>query len=181
MKLNLPPKQVLISAFNELERQRSELWELLDKINDESLGLPESPSTWSVNQVLLHLAVAEKGTLSYINKKRLAKDKLTKAGIQSKLRFIFLKLILKMPIKYKMPKQLPDPSNDIGFELVKQQFDSNRAEFKALIALVPEDELDLQVFKHPFLGRFSLLQTLMFMKDHFDHHIIQIKRILKSQ
>lgn len=169
----------ILAAFDSLEFQRIQLEERLNKLDHNLLFIPQSQGKWSINQVLAHLSNSEFGTMRYIRKKMLGMDTLGQANFGAKLRSLLLKLFLDSQVKFKMPKQLPDPSNEISFEELKVQFSKNRLALKELIETFPDDGLEKLVFKHPFAGRFSLYQTILFLGDHYNHHIKQIERIMK--
>lgn len=170
----------VLSAFESLENQRSRLEEKLDQLDAQLLCIPEAEGQWSVNQVLTHLSNAEFGILRYIEKKMQGMDSLKDKNAWSMVRSVLLKGLLLSPLKYKMPKQLPEPSNELSYDQLKHQFTKNRQRIEALIKSFPEEALDKLIFRHPFAGRLSLYQTLIFMKDHYSHHLKQIDRILQA-
>ncbi|MEP2024013.1 MAG: DinB family protein [Reichenbachiella sp.] len=170
----------ILAAFDLFELKRIELENRLDNLNPELFSIPEKEGKWSVNQVLAHLSNSEFGTLRYIQKKMQGLDDVGVKNISSSVRSKLLKWLLDSPLRYKMPKQLPEPSTEITFEELKMQFEKNRASIKELIETFPEESIDKLIFKHPFAGRFSLLQTIAFLEDHYNHHVKQIDRILAS-
>lgn len=170
----------IVRAFESLENMRRQLEQRLDQIDDRVLSIPEGDGKWSVNQVLAHLSNAEFGSLRYIRRKMQGIGSLGNSNIWSVIRFRLLKWSLDAPLRYKMPGQLPQPSNEMSFNELKVQFDKNRQAISELILSFPEESLDKLIFKHPFAGRFSLHQTIHFMEDHYNHHLKQIDRILKS-
>ncbi|MEO9964393.1 MAG: DinB family protein [Reichenbachiella sp.] len=169
----------ILTAFESLEQKRSLLENQLDEIETDLLAVPEGPGKWSVNQVLVHLSNAEFGTLRYIQKKMQGIDSLKPSNAWSGIRAIFLKWLLDSSLRYKMPKQLPEPSNETSYEELRQQFDKNRASLKSLIETFPEEALDKLIFRHPFAGRFSMYQTVLFLEEHYKHHLRQVNRILQ--
>ncbi len=170
----------ILMAFDSLELQRKQVEDQLNRLDAQLLVVPEADGKWSINQVLAHLSNSEFGTIRYIHKKMLGIDSLKKKNISSRIRSKLLKWLLESPLKYKMPKQLPEPSNEKTFEELKGQFEKNRAAIKELISTFPDEALDKLIFRHPFEGRFSLLQTVVFLEDHYNHHVKQIDRILAS-
>ncbi|SMD32110.1 DinB superfamily protein [Reichenbachiella faecimaris] len=170
----------ILMAFDSLEDKRRNLEERLDLMDAELFVIPEANKKWSINQVLSHLSNSEFGTVRYIKKKMLGLDTVGKRDFASKVRSKLLKWLLDSPVRFKMPKQLPEPSNEYSFEKLKSQFEKNRSEIKDLIETFPEESLDKLIFKHPFAGRFSLLQAITFLEDHYNHHVKQIDRILKA-
>lgn len=170
----------ILTAFDSLENMRNELEKRLELCEVDWLAIPESESKWSVNQVLTHLSDAEYGTLRYIKKKMQGMDSLGKSDLLSRIRSKLLHWLLRSPYRYSMPKQLPQPSNELTLDELKARFNKNRIEFQKLLQTFPEESLDILIFKHPFAGRLSLHQTILFMEDHYLHHLKQIDRVLKS-
>ncbi|WP_422359267.1 DinB family protein [Reichenbachiella sp.] len=170
----------ILEAFDSLEFQRVQLEERLNKMDDDLFFVPQSEGRWSINQVLAHLSNSEFGTLRYIRKKMLGMDALGETSLGAKLRSMLLKLLLDSKIKFKMPRQLPEPSKEISYVELKNQFEKNRLALKELIESFPEEALGKLIFKHPFAGRFSLHQTIKFLEHHYNHHIQQIDRIIKA-
>lgn len=170
----------ILEAIGRLEQRRRQLENRLDKIDSSILYMPERSGKWSVIQVLTHLSNAEFGALRYIQKKMQGLDSVGMKSFFSSFRSRLLTWMLNSPLKYRMPKQLPEPSNESTFEELKSQFEKNRVAYRELVQTFPEDGLNKLIFKHPFAGRFSLLQTITFLDDHYAHHELQINRILKS-
>lgn len=169
----------VLEAFDSLEFQRVQLEERLNKMDDNLFFIPQGQGKWSINQVLAHLSNSEFGTLRYIQKKMLGIDSLGETSLGARLRSKLLKLLLDSQLKFKMPKQLPEPSKEISYKELKDQFAKNRLALKELIESFPEESLGKLIFRHPFAGRFSLHQTIGFLEDHYNHHIQQIDRIIK--
>lgn len=170
----------ILDAFDSLEGKREKLEERLDQVDPANLFIIEKEGKWSVNQVLTHLSNSEFATVRYIQKKMLGIDSVGNKGFISIVRSKLLKWLLDSPLRYKMPKQLPEPSNEKSYQELKSQFAKNRGSIKELIESFPEKDLDKLIFKHPFAGRFSLYQTITFLEDHYNHHVKQIDRILAS-
>lgn len=168
----------ILEAYDSLEFQRVQLEERLNKMDDKLFYIPQGEGKWSINQVLAHLSNSEFGTLRYIQKKMLGMDSLGEASLSAKLRSKLLKFLLDSRVKFKMPRQLPEPSKEISYDELKNQFAINRSALKELIEDFPEEALRKLIFKHPFAGRFSLYQTVGFLEDHYNHHIQQIDRII---
>lgn len=169
----------ILIAFDLMEQRRVELQKKLEQFPNEVMSVREEDGKWSVNQVLAHLSDSEFGTVRYINKKMQGMDSLRVTDFSARVRFTLLKWLLNSSIRYRMPRQLSEPSNDRSFEQLKQQFDKNRKSLRDLIELFPSEYLDHLIFKHPFAGRLSLYQTVLFIDDHYKHHMRQIDRILK--
>jgi len=170
----------ILKAFDSLELRRKNVECRLDQLDATGFTNPEREGSWSVNQVLAHLSNAEFGTVRYIQKKMQGMNSLGQRNFSSKIRAQLLKWFLNSPVKFKMPKKMPEPTNDLSFSELKMQFDKNRAMLRELIESFPQEDLDKLIFKHPFAGRFSLHQTIVFLENHYKHHEKQIDRILVS-
>lgn len=173
-------KNEILTAFADLEEKRERLESRLSGVDANLLSIPEKEGKWSVNQVLTHLSISEFASLKYIQKKMLGIDTVNNKSFSSVFRSKLLKWLLDSPLKYKMPKQLPEPSNEKSFDELKAQFEKNRKAIHQLIESFPEEDIDKLIFKHPFAGRFSLHQTITFLEDHYNHHVKQINRILSA-
>lgn len=55
-----------------------------------------------------------------------------------------------------------------------------RNALKNFIADIPEEHLRKEVYRHPQAGRFNARQALVVFREHLNHHLPQIKRLLKN-
>lgn len=177
--MNMDARNEVLEAFDSLEFRRTQLEVRLNKMDDRLFFIAQGEGKWSINQVLAHLSNSEFGTLRYIRKKMLGIDSLKETSFGAQLRAKLLKLLLDSQIRFRMPKQLPEPSKEIGYDELKNQFAKNRMAIKELIEAFPEEHLEKLIFRHPFAGRFSLYHTIVFLEDHYNHHIKQIDRIIE--
>ncbi|MFY0625710.1 MAG: DinB family protein [Reichenbachiella sp.] len=169
----------VFELFEMLEHKKESLLQDLVKEPKENLMTKEAEGKWSVHQVLLHLISSEKGSLGYLKKKSKSTN-LKKINISARFRYSLLNTALKLPIKFKMPSVLSAPKNDVSFDEIILEYSNCRKELKAFLNENSKLYTDKLVFRHPIAGRLSLKQAIQFMNDHFDHHLKQIDRILKS-
>ena len=87
-------------------------------------------------------------------------------------------MYLNSPMKFKAPEGVSSVPESIDPEKLMNEFNSNRNDWKDLLAKLPEDMLQRKIFRHPISGRMNLSMTLDFMKHHSDRHFKQIKRLL---
>ena len=173
-------KQTVYQSFQQLEFKKKLLLDEVSGLPIERLCQKASDGDWSTIQIINHLILSEQGTVAYMQKKLLQKDQLQKAGWKSKWRILVLKIALVLPIKYKAPKVLPDPSNDSGIEDCCQRWDSVRIQLNELLNNLPEPVFKMELFKHPVAGRMNINQAISFMTAHLARHHQQIRRILSD-
>lgn len=170
----------LEKAFANLEQRKGLVLNRLESVEDELLHSRQSPESWSLVQVISHICESESASLDYCKKKIQAADKLPKASIFTSLRLFFLNAFLKSKLKYKAPKGLKSPSNDIDFHELCVRWFNVRSALKAFLESVPKKYLNRAIYKHPFAGRYTLKEMLLFFDAHMKHHEHQIDRIIKQ-
>jgi len=169
-------RQKIEQLFSELERQANALLFRLEVYNEETLQTPMEPGVWSVMQVLSHILASERLSLKYIKKKLSFQPQLKNAGIAASLRLLLLRIYLMSPLKFKAPKGVR--SEDLppqgSLEEFRDTWFKERQELKEYIQGLNEDMLRKEIYKHPFVGRLSLTQMLIFFQFHFRRHEKQI-------
>lgn len=171
--------QQLESQFKGFEQKRKEMFAHLRTL--EATKLHQQPADkWSVIQNINHLILSEIGTLTYLKKKIQAADTLKETGFANWFSYQLIYLYTILPIKIKAPKGLDSPSNEESLEIVEAKWDKVRANWQEFITQIPENQLELGIFKHPLVkARFNIYQTIDFCEAHFDRHRKQIKNTLR--
>ena len=103
----------LLQKFEALETQRNQLLEHLSHYSSDQLNTILSPDTWSVNQIICHLMLAEELSCKSIKAKVVSNSHFEKAGIMSGIRTLLLKISLRSPRKFKAPlavSKMPEKS-----------------------------------------------------------------------
>jgi DNA-binding transcriptional regulator GbsR (MarR family) len=85
---------------------------------------------------------------------------------------------LKLPLKFKAPKQVSKVPDSISKDEIKKYFDKNTKDFIKILEELPVDLEDKLIFKHPISGLFSITQTLNFVREHYLHHERQLNALL---
>jgi len=170
----------LESKFKNFENSRLKLLTELEKRGDKELNYHPGKDKWSVIQVMHHLIIIEQLSIGYINKKLTYKTNIKKSGFSAAIKVFVLKLLLRMPFRFKAPKIVSEVPNSGDFNQVKDQWDQTRKELRKLLDNLPEEFLNKNIFKHALAGKMNIYQMLSFMDEHFKHHVKQIDRILKS-
>lgn len=167
------------TLYDKMESTRKALFSKLDGYTSEKMNQKPDENTWSVIQVMNHLSGAEGGSVKYMNKKLSFNPKLKKAGLGSSLRYMLLITAFSLPLKFKVPDVVGQPSNDDNYDEAKAKWDKVRADLKTLLESLNEDQLKAELWKHPSAGKMNMRYALKFMQEHFDRHQGQIERILK--
>jgi len=166
--------------YAQLEDDRIKLMVELSNSPDDKLSLKPTKDKWSISEILTHLVTSEQLTLTYLRKKSLGIDRLKNSGLSEWIRITVLQWSQRIPaLKYRAPKHViantPDP---LPIEELDRRWNSVRMEFKQFLGTINDKDVGKLIYKHPVAGRFDVIQCLMFMKEHFHHHLPQIKRLL---
>ena len=166
--------------FERLESERIKLLDQLAVLPYEKLDYRSDSKKWSVNQILIHLLTSEHLTLTYLRKKSLGIDQLKNAGFMEFVKIQLLKMSQRLPFaKYKVPRHIAQNTPDVlPFSELQARWNVSRADLKNFLETIEEKNLHNLIFKHPVAGRLDIMQCLIFMREHFQHHLPQIKRLL---
>jgi len=171
-------RKALDEAFEKLELQRHGLIERIVKFPPQDLATPPAAGGWSVAQVITHMAMIEEGSLAYLRKKYTG-DRHRPVGAFSILGVLLLKVALASPIKFMAPATVAAVPV-LSFAEATARWDTVRHEMHSAYPTVKDEHLHHDLFKHPLVGRFDLVQALSFMHAHHQRHLGQIDRILRS-
>ena len=69
---------------------------------------------------------------------------------------------------------------DIRFWEVLKRWKDNRAELQEFLDNLPSHLLKTELYKHPFAGKMSLKNMLVFFNLHFKRHRKQLNKVLKE-
>lgn len=172
----MPDRRTLLASFSKLEAQRSKLLRTLEKGSPEHLQQAPDSASWSVAQVILHLAVAEEGLMNYVDKK-IAVGGHSTADMGAPFRLALLTAALASPLKFKAPKAVAlIPA--ISYAEALERWQQIRERMENTFATIPEAFIGHGLIKHPSAGKFDLVQGTRFVRWHVAHHLPQIKRIV---
>jgi len=167
--------------FETLEELRKYLYDLTQDLSEEELNINFEFGRWSIAQLFYHLYMVDKATFETVtNRMKLQVDH-HKSGIKEKLRMKVLKFLLRMPIKYKAPKQVSHSiPEEVEVHKLKEDWINVRQGWQLLLNVQNDEQLRYTIFKHPAIGPIDLVQTLDFIKAHHKHHLPQVKRLLSK-
>ncbi|MBL0741722.1 DinB family protein [Chryseolinea lacunae] len=168
----------LQKQFDRLQHEQQMLLQKLTSLPDAKLNASRD-GKWSVNYIVNHLITAEQLSLAYMKKKSLGVATLKNSGALEDLKMVMLKVSQRLPFKYNAPRYLVQntPATTSLPELA-ERWATARAELKNFLEPIDEKNLRKLIYKHPVAGMLDVLQSLEFMREHFDHHLPQIKRLL---
>lgn len=166
--------------FNKSEQLRQQLMDSLQVYSDSQLAFRPAYDAWSINQVLQHLMLSDKGVVQYL-KKKLQAPSLPNAGIAAKVRTLLLKAFLRSPLKAKIPGPIVQPIQPMTFWDIVKEWNDIRDEMQNVLGQLNESQLDWAIFKHPVAGYMNVFQLLDFVDYHVRHHRYQIKRIVSAK
>ncbi len=168
--------------FHKLELKKDKLMSQISSLPEEIYNQPPIPGSWSVAQAANHIFLSEQLSLAYLKKKLSYPDTVPRFHFKSWVAVLLLKFSLGTPFKVKAPKTIDmwqgqtiyAPSDlDHHWKLLRT----------ALLHFVEEQYPSFGThlaYNHPFAGRMTMYQMLIFFNDHMAHHMRQIDRILEK-
>lgn len=171
----------IAGQFERLERKKNELMHLIRSVPSENYTNQSDNRRWSVGQAANHLYLSEKLSLAYLRKKVKYATGIPPFSWKSKLSMMTYKLIFKFK-KAKAPAQINmwDQQEVLLPDELDKRWDDLREEIKVFVSDQYPVYKNALIFKHPFAGRLSMYQMLVFFGDHIAHHTKQINRIIKN-
>ena len=166
--------------WQQLEKDRLELFKKLDGIDPSVLNRKPATDKWSVNQVLFHLIEAEGGSMRYIQKKLSFGTDIPKAGFRSAWRRFLLRVAFWLPIKFKAPKVFSPMPETHDYTTLRAHYAAQRIDLQEFLENLPDHLLDTELWKHVLAGKMTVLHMVDFMDDHFRRHRGQIERTLRQ-
>jgi len=168
------------TQFEKLEVKKQEIFDLLRSIPAAQLDQNPDAHTWSVYQVTRHLFTSETNSLLYLEKKLSYPDTVPHYNPKSWGGVILIKMVFLFRIKIKAPGAIDmwKITDTVSLEELKIKWDELR---KNLISFIEKEYPRFGkhlAFRHPFAGRMTMYQMLIFMNDHMNHHQKQMRRIL---
>lgn len=171
----------ILRSYQKLERSKEKILGLLEGVSHEKLNQKLNDQKWSILQVLYHMKEAEKQPLAYMKKKTLDPKALYPSTLKQQFRSYLLRISLFLPLKFEAPKSVKDNiPGEIKLEELKKDWDQVRKDMQTFLNNLDPTLYDKKIFKHPKVGMINLRQTMVFFQSHFDHHVPQVKGLLKN-
>lgn len=170
-----------LPLFDELERQRVDIFNRVKDLPTEKLNYAP-PGKWSIVQILTHILVAEQLSMRYMQKKCLGINQLENSGLSAVFRISILKISQRIPsLKFKAPKIVLD-NTPVALSLneVSVQWETHRQRLRDFLETIEVKDKKKLIYKHPIAGMLDTRQALIFFREHTNHHLPQIKRLLNQ-
>ncbi len=137
--------------------------------------------TWSIGQVANHLYLSESLSLAYLKKKLSYPDTIPGFSIKSFWSLFFVNFTLWTPIKVKAPAKINmwDKQEVLSPDELEHKWNAVRKDISdTIMENLPGFKTHL-VYRHPYAGRMTMKQMLIFMNHHIAHHLRQARKIIK--
>lgn len=168
--------------FDKIELCRTDLLQKLENIDLEKLNLKPYENKWSIIQIIFHIVKTEHLSIISVEKnlKNFYSDRqnVSSANILSSIKYNFLILMLKSPVKMKAPKILAGIPDTYNFENLIIKWKTLRNNFKNILEHFPQRLDNIIFFTHPYGTNLTINQTLDFLYIHLECHKKQIINIL---
>ena len=168
--------------FEKLELKKKALMNLIAPLSDKKYTQQPSSGSWSVAQATNHIFLSEQLSTAYIRKKLSYPDTLLPFQITSWGGVFLIKLALWSNYKRKAPVAINmwEQQTILSQTDLEQHWSKLRTDIITLIEKHQENFGSHMVYRHPFAGRMTMHQMLIFLNDHMAHHIKQINRIVSK-
>ncbi len=78
----------------------------------------------------------------------------------------------------KAPAGLDVFPEELELEKIDADWSGTRVEFQQLVEQLSESQLKWLLFKHPFVGRINMADTVGFLNEHYRHHKRQVDKLI---
>lgn len=168
--------------FEKLEEKKQHLMQLISSLPPERYLTQPHPTSWSVAQAANHIYMSESLSYAYLKKKLTYPETIPPFNLRSWGAVLLIKAVLFTQYKRKAPKMI-DMWNQqpiLSASDLEEKWTSMRKDLFSIIDTHQSAFGKHLVYKHPFAGRMTMHQMLIFLNDHMGHHIKQIQRIINT-
>ena len=174
--------ELIQKEFKKLEGNKNHLFSLIHPLSDQQYYQQPSKHAWSVAQTANHLYMSESLSLAYLKKKLSYPDSVPSYRMRSWAGVWLIKLVFATSWRRKAPKNINMWGDQPIFSKseLEAKWNALRAE-TILFLLAHADKFGRHLaYRHPFAGRMTMRQMLIFFNDHLMNHTRQVNRILRS-
>jgi hypothetical protein len=167
--------------FDENERIRSKLKDLLANISNEQASETREGEKWTIAQIVEHIAITNEGMSKVCGK--LIKGSRDAGLLSSGSVFVsddFIKSSVDaLSVKVEAPERV-QPAGDSSIAESLARMDANRILLNEIRPLLEEFDGNTEKFPHPFFGEMTAVEWLVMIGSHEARHTRQIERLLNS-
>lgn len=161
-----------------LEEAKERMIALLQSMQNDQLYKKPNEDSWNMIQVVEHILFSEGGTVMYMCKKSSSGwDVLENEGEQESTNGAALVNRLASDEKYKAPAILPSPQGEASLEELIKKWEAIRVDFKNFLEDFDPQYSNKLVFKQPYAGMITLGNALLFLTEHINHHMPQLRSL----
>jgi DinB superfamily len=163
--------------FAEIEKTKARLFDMIEGLSEAEIDKKPAENEWSISQVIQHLTGSESLSNGYITKKMTDYQDVNPYWLKSKI--AYYKLVYAFDFtkqKFKSPAFIDLDENKTKATLLKDWSDS-RALLAEILGKVPEKYVHSSLFKHPRVGKMTLIDMMSFFNIHIHRHLTQIQKI----
>ena len=164
--------------FDGLEQRRHALLAELERCTPEQRSFRSEEGVWSLGEVAHHLLLVEQGILGVLFDGGRAPP--VSRGVRDRIGRAAVRLVFALGIRVKVPVRGVRPKGNVSLEEIRWQWDDTRAALAGYLEGITEATLRRPILGHPIAGPMDVLQGLVFLTQHFDHHLRQIARIRRA-
>ncbi len=170
--------QKLQRIFDGAEADRKKILAQVADLSEDKFS-QQPANKWSISQILAHIILAERISLQYMRKKSLGIDSAGDSGLWEDLKFLVLKFSQRVPLKYKAPKVLAENEPEtLTYKEIEKEWQQGRDELKKFIETFRDEQMKKKIYRHPVSGMLNVMQAVAFFREHANHHLPQIRRLL---
>lgn len=167
----------LLAPFDALERQKSNLLSQLAALDPAQQTFQPDATSWSVAQVVDHLARSEEEVVKILRKG--LPESRHKRSLKDRLAYHLVLGFMASPLRVKAPLRSIVPPPEATAEVAARHWDAARAELLAELEKI--DDVETPVIAHPVAGPADARQTIRFLAAHVGHHLRQVQRIRRHR
>jgi hypothetical protein len=159
--------------FDALEQQRERLQSQLSQLTPPQLSFRVSDDSWTIPEVVHHLALTERTILTAASK-----PDVRRTGRRAKVMGrALLWSVLTFGVRVSVPHPQLSPRRDISLNDAHKEWEDAREHLKRFLEALPRNRLQEMAFRHPIAGPIRYSGLLGFLGRHCAHHLRQIERI----
>jgi uncharacterized damage-inducible protein DinB len=168
--------------FQRMEVKKQKLFSQISDLSMNAYLQNPDVRSWSAAQIINHLYRSEMLSLGYLKKKMSYPETIPTYSWMSWRSYYFAHIMLLSPWKVNAPPGIDMWKIDEVLlpDTLNEEWNKLRTEMKTYLSETFPAFGNMLVYNHPFAGRMTMEQMLMFFNDHIDHHARQLRRVLRK-